>query len=119
MSSTGADEPKLLCYNRGCGKEFKESENGFDACRFHPGEPFFHDAYKGWTCCRKCIDFQEFLGMKGCATGYHSNVKPPEPEKKAVEQVTEVIEVRKPKYVQKQRPSMESPLVWFPSSRLA
>ena len=21
-------------------------------CRYHPGDPYFHDAYKGWSCCQ-------------------------------------------------------------------
>jgi cysteine/histidine-rich domain-containing protein 1 len=51
-------------------------------CTYHPGAPFFHDAYKGWTCCnKKATDFTEFLNFPGCLTGPHSNVKPVEPEK--------------------------------------
>ncbi|ODM86596.1 Cysteine and histidine-rich domain-containing protein [Orchesella cincta] len=54
------EEPSLLCYNKGCGQTFKESENTETSCRFHPGDHFFHDAYKGWTCCnRKTVDFTE------------------------------------------------------------
>lgn len=35
------------------------------SCVYHPGEPFFHDAYKGWSCCKKkCTDFTEFLNIK-------------------------------------------------------
>lgn len=53
-----------------------------DACRHHPGVPFFHDAYKGWSCCnKKSVDFTEFLNIKGCVTSKHSNEKPPEPVK--------------------------------------
>jgi hypothetical protein len=38
-----------------------------DSCTFHPGAPFFHDAYKGWSCCKKkCTDFTEFLNIKVC-----------------------------------------------------
>lgn len=44
--------------------------------------PFFHDAYKGWSCCnKKSVDFTEFLNIKGCQLSKHSNEKPPEPEK--------------------------------------
>lgn len=46
----------------------------------------FHDAYKGWSCCsKKCIDFTEFLNIKGCTRSKHSNEKPLEPEKPPVE----------------------------------
>ena len=69
-----------LCYNRGCGKNFLPKNNNdgelFDfvylvscnilifseACTFHPGAPYFHDAYKGWSCCQmKSTDFTTFL----------------------------------------------------------
>lgn len=74
MSST-------LCYNRGCGRSYNPRDNSGDSCTFHPGAPFFHDAYKGWTCCgKKCTDFTEFLNTPGCSRGPHSNVKPEEPE---------------------------------------
>ena len=50
-----------LCYNRGCGREFKVKDNHDEACTFHPGAPYFHDAYKGWTCCQnKSTDFTTF-----------------------------------------------------------
>ncbi|XP_062511609.1 cysteine and histidine-rich domain-containing protein 1-like [Corticium candelabrum] len=72
----------LRCYNKGCGKDYREEDNHEKACRFHPGEPFFHDAYKGWNCCnKKSTDFTEFLNVPGCKVSYHSNIKPPEPEK--------------------------------------
>jgi len=41
-------------------------ENAFisflDSCQHHPGVPVFHDALKGWSCCKKrTTDFTEFL----------------------------------------------------------
>lgn len=70
-----------LCYNRGCGKHYNPRDNPEDSCQFHPGAPFFHEGYKGWTCCeKKFIDFTEFLNTPGCSKGKHSNVKPEEPE---------------------------------------
>ena len=76
------DEPKLLCYNRGCGKTFSVAAGGADdECAFHPGAPFFHEGFKGWTCCdRKSVDFTEFLNFAGCTRGRHSRVRPVEPE---------------------------------------
>lgn len=39
--------------------------NLLGSCVYHPGDPFFHDAYKGWSCCKKkCTDFTEFLNIK-------------------------------------------------------
>ncbi|XP_036452006.1 cysteine and histidine-rich domain-containing protein 1 [Colossoma macropomum] len=70
----------LLCYNRGCGDRYDEDKNSDDACRYHPGVPIFHDALKGWSCCKKrTTDFSEFLSIKGCVRGRHSNIKPEEP----------------------------------------
>ncbi|XP_028993763.1 cysteine and histidine-rich domain-containing protein 1 [Betta splendens] len=70
----------LLCYNRGCGQNYAPDQNKDDSCLFHPGVPIFHDALKGWSCCRKrTTDFSEFLSIKGCTRGRHSNTKPQEP----------------------------------------
>lgn len=103
-----------LCYNRGCGREFKVKDNNEEACTFHPGAPYFHDAYKGWTCCQnKSTDFTTFLNTPGCSIGRHSNIKPLEPEK-----ITgnldkdcggdEVVEVRPPIQPPMARPSVET-----------
>ncbi|CAG0879655.1 unnamed protein product, partial [Darwinula stevensoni] len=84
-----ANEELLQCYNKGCGKKFQKEENDEKSCMFHPGDPFFHDAYKGWSCCKKkCIDFTEFLNIKGCTISFHNPVKPPEPEKQVVDKST-------------------------------
>lgn len=108
---------KLTCYNRGCGQKFDPSENGDESCTHHPGVPFFHDAYKGWTCCnKKSVDFTEFLNIKGCTQSQHSNVKPPEPEKPVANDVVEedsVPAVKIPEPVRAStlvRPPWESPL---------
>jgi len=109
---------KQLCYNRGCGKEFNIRENGDEACRFHPGAPYFHDAYKGWTCCQnKSTDFTTFLNTPGCTLGRHSNVKPVEPEKitgnltKDVKESSPEVVVRPPIQPAMVRPSKDVPLV--------
>lgn len=86
----------LHCYNRGCGKKFDPNDNKEGDCIHHPGHPIFHDAYKGWSCCnKKCTDFTEFLNIKGCTKSCHSNIKPPEPEKPAIDKskANEIIEV--------------------------
>ncbi|KAH8313569.1 hypothetical protein KR067_008292 [Drosophila pandora] len=101
------------CYNRGCGQLFDPATNNDESCRHHPGEPFFHDAYKGWSCCnKKSVDFTEFLNIKGCTLAKHSNVKPPEPEKPVKEESNkdEVIEVRAPIKESLPRPPIETPL---------
>lgn len=87
-----------------------------DSCRHHPGTPFFHDAYKGWSCCnKKSVDFTEFLNIKGCQLSKHSNVKPVEPEKpapKVIEEEPEPPKIREPmKPSSLERPSFDMELV--------
>lgn len=84
-----------------------------DSCRHHPGVPFFHDAYKGWTCCnKKSTDFTEFLNIKGCTLTKHSNVKPPEPENpKKEEDDNEEIQVEQPPSAELRKPVTPSALV--------
>ncbi|XP_036282857.1 cysteine and histidine-rich domain-containing protein 1 isoform X3 [Pipistrellus kuhlii] len=75
----------LLCYNRGCGQRFDADSNADDACTYHPGVPVFHDALKGWSCCRRrTTDFSDFLSIVGCTKGRHNSEKPPEPVKPEV-----------------------------------
>ncbi|KAL4716399.1 hypothetical protein ACJJTC_006761 [Scirpophaga incertulas] len=109
------DKDLVQCYNRGCGKLFDPELNVTDECCHHPGAPVFHDAYKGWSCCnKKSVDFTEFLNIKGCTLSKHSNVKPPEPEKKGLDkelEKKEVIEIRAlVTGPQLPRPPFESPL---------
>ena len=105
----------LLCYNRGCGKQFRMKDNHDEACLYHPGEPYFHDAYKGWTCCQaKSTDFTTFLNTPGCTVGRCSNIKPKESEKitgnlNKEEYKDEVIEVRPPIAPAKERVPVDSP----------
>lgn len=72
----------VLCYNKGCGQRFDPENNPEDVCTFHPGVPVFHDALKGWSCCkRRTTDFSDFLSIAGCTKGAHNKEKPPEPVK--------------------------------------
>lgn len=87
-----------------------------ESCRHHPGVPYFHDAYKGWSCCKKkSVDFTEFLSIKGCTLGRHSNEKPPEPEKPSKqEEIPDVVEEKLPTPLEQikklPRPDVETPL---------
>ncbi|XP_061608243.1 cysteine and histidine-rich domain-containing protein 1 [Phyllopteryx taeniolatus] len=71
-----------LCYNKACGQRFDPENNPDGGCTYHPGVPVFHDALKGWSCCkRRTTDFSDFLGIAGCTKGPHNKEKPPEPVK--------------------------------------
>uniref|UniRef100_A0A1B6D9E1 CHORD domain-containing protein n=1 Tax=Clastoptera arizonana TaxID=38151 RepID=A0A1B6D9E1_9HEMI len=106
-----------ICYNKGCGQRFDPKNNTEDGCVHHPGAPFFHDAYKGWSCCKKkCTDFTEFLNIKGCTRSFHSDVKPEEPQKETIEKSNpnEVIEYKAPVQPEPkpiERPSFSTPMV--------
>merc|ERR1712192_81861 len=83
--------------------------------RHHPGDPYFHDAYKGWSCCQnKSTDFTTFLNTPGCALGKHSNVKPINPEKitgnLTKEEEPVVVETRPPIQPEAPRPSYDTPM---------
>jgi len=76
-----SDSDLLHCYNKGCGQKFDPNNNPEGACLYHPGPPYFHDAYKIWNCCgKKSVDFGTWLSYKGCATGQHNSTKPEESE---------------------------------------
>ncbi|XP_062983246.1 cysteine and histidine-rich domain-containing protein 1 [Elgaria multicarinata webbii] len=90
-----------LCYNRGCGQRFDPENNTEESCTYHPGVPVFHDALKGWSCCkRRTTDFSDFLSIVGCTKGFHSSEKPPEPVKPEVKTTSERKELAdlKPKF---------------------
>lgn len=79
----------LVCYNIGCNSRYNEEDNHEQACTHHTGQPYFHDAYKIWSCCqKKSIDFTQFLDIKGCTKSAHSNVKP-EPKEPRKDEVKE------------------------------
>ncbi|KAM4695983.1 integrin beta-1-binding protein 2 [Rhinophrynus dorsalis] len=81
-NSPESSDKSVLCYNKGCGQRFHPTDNSADSCLFHPGYPIFHDALKGWSCCKKrTTDFSEFLAIQGCTKGPHNSEKPSEPLK--------------------------------------
>ncbi|KAM9373660.1 integrin beta-1-binding protein 2 isoform 1-T1 [Phaethornis superciliosus] len=114
----------LLCYNKGCGQRFDPEHNTKDACQYHPGVPIFHDALKGWSCCKKrTTDFSDFLSIKGCTKGFHCKEKPPEPfsqeetSSKSKAKTAEELIIQGPKSAEKmrrERPSSDEPRVLLP-----
>ena len=62
------------CKRPGCNKHFLEEGNGATSCKFHSGQPIFHDLKKGWACCQQiCYDWDEFQAIVGCCTAAHSS----------------------------------------------
>ena len=103
MAVGGNSEILLQCYNFGCGKTFNPATITDTSCCFHPGHPVFHDALKGWLCCKKrTTDFTEFMNIPGCTRGRCSNVKPEQPEKETKEEVINT-PIEKPE----ERPSID------------
>lgn len=52
---------------------FQNLHFGIKIIELSKGGPVFHDALKGWSCCKKRVtDFGEFLAMPGCTAGPHS-----------------------------------------------
>ncbi|KAJ9113847.1 hypothetical protein QFC19_000040 [Naganishia cerealis] len=86
------------CKRRGCGavwdgedggiraetEGWKKSHEGTDECgecRYHPGNPIFHEGSKGYLCCkRRVMDFDDFLNMPGCRYTTHLFVGQPKAE---------------------------------------
>uniref|UniRef100_A0AAY4AD04 Cysteine and histidine-rich domain-containing protein 1 n=1 Tax=Denticeps clupeoides TaxID=299321 RepID=A0AAY4AD04_9TELE len=106
----------VLCYNKGCGQRFDLENNPDDACTFHPGVPVFHDALKGWSCCkRRTTDFSDFLSIAGCTKGPHNKEKPPEPVKPDVEDLKPKFDefiIQAPKAFEAiKRPSEDEPVI--------
>jgi hypothetical protein len=105
-----------FCYNRGCQKNYiptGDASKDDAACQHHPGLPYFHDAYKIWSCCqKKSHDFSAFLSMPGCTHGPHQPNKPEEP---IASDRTEQEEASSPKPIARQEipkaqiPSIERP----------
>lgn len=62
-----------------------------DACIYHPGPAYFHDAYKIWNCCnKKSTDFGTWLSFKGCTRGRHNGEKPVEETAKPIKVETKI-----------------------------
>ena len=63
-----------MCAHKGCvDKKFVPEKNGPEACRYHTGEPIFHDLKKYWSCCPDKVtwDWDDFMKLETCAVGAH------------------------------------------------
>ena len=114
-----------FCYNRGCQKSFtltNDPSKDDTACQYHSGLPYFHDAYKIWSCCqKKSHDFSTFLSIPGCQRGPHQPNKPEEPVVAArpVEQEqTTPKPVARPEMPKPQTPSIERPSIDTPLTKM-
>ncbi|KAK9356200.1 HSP20-like chaperone [Lipomyces doorenjongii] len=76
------------CKRNGCNVTFDGTNR--DSCKFHPGTAIFHDASKGWSCCkRRVLEFDEFLKIPGCMAGKHLYVGTKDESKTQKEEVVE------------------------------
>nr|CDJ89573.1 CHORD and CS domain containing protein [Haemonchus contortus] len=74
---SSSEDNLVQCYNKGCGQKFDPQNNTTESCLYHPGPPYFHDAYKIWNCCnKKSTDFGTWLNFPGCTRGKHNGEKP-------------------------------------------
>lgn len=73
--STRNADGTAKCQRKGCGISFVVADNSPSKCMYHAGQPVFHDALKFWSCCpdQKKMDFDDFLKVPGCATGFHDD----------------------------------------------
>eukprot|EP00357_Protocruzia_adherens_P023484 CAMPEP_0115008134 /NCGR_PEP_ID=MMETSP0216-20121206/21697_1 /TAXON_ID=223996 /ORGANISM="Protocruzia adherens, Strain Boccale" /LENGTH=195 /DNA_ID=CAMNT_0002375415 /DNA_START=43 /DNA_END=630 /DNA_ORIENTATION=+ len=61
------------CANAGCNKEFDPEKNEEGGCKYHAGQPIFHDLKKYWTCCEKvAYEWDEFMQLPTCCVGTHT-----------------------------------------------
>mmetsp|Transcript_4913 Transcript_4913/g.19647 ORF Transcript_4913/g.19647 Transcript_4913/m.19647 type:complete len:338 (-) Transcript_4913:25-1038(-) len=72
---TRKEDGTAKCVRKGCQQVFRIRDNGPTACRYHAGEPVFWDTSKYWGCCPDQVkyDFDAFLAIPGCQTGYHDD----------------------------------------------
>lgn len=77
-ATSNAHEGMLRCKNYSCQSWYKPEENPEGSCRHHVAPPIFHETKKGWSCCKDKMvyDWDDFMAIKGCTTGQHSNVDP-------------------------------------------
>ena len=70
----------VMCKNYGCQQYYDPATNeeGEPTCKHHVAPPVFHDAKKGWTCCRDRLvyDWADFKKIEGCTLGRHSQNDP-------------------------------------------
>ncbi|GBE82049.1 chord-domain-containing protein [Sparassis crispa] len=65
------------CTHKGCGQEYDAANNTTESCTYHSGGPVFHEGLKSWSCCsdsnKPVLDFDEFMNIPGCTTGFHTD----------------------------------------------
>mmetsp|Transcript_29785 Transcript_29785/g.81695 ORF Transcript_29785/g.81695 Transcript_29785/m.81695 type:complete len:279 (-) Transcript_29785:77-913(-) len=68
------EQGRLRCKRFGCQK-FYHPDGPPQECIHHKAAPIFHETAKWWSCCpdRKAYDWDEFMRIPGCATGFCSN----------------------------------------------
>nr|XP_019004853.1 uncharacterized protein I203_02981 [Kwoniella mangroviensis CBS 8507]OCF68314.1 hypothetical protein I203_02981 [Kwoniella mangroviensis CBS 8507] len=67
------------CANKGCQKEFDESNNKEGSCNYHPGGP-------------PVLEFDQFMALPTCTKGKHSASPTPAPASKPTQPTTSSVE---------------------------
>lgn len=64
------------CQRNGCTATYQSPGSREESCWHHPGVVVFHDASKGWSCCKpRVADFSDLFQIEGCSQGRHNFVK--------------------------------------------
>lgn len=80
---TAAEDPAdavielgVKCQRNGCQASFSGEGSRGEVCWHHPGVVVFHDASKGWSCCKpRVADFSDLFQIEACTEGRHNFVK--------------------------------------------
>lgn len=70
-----AEKGKVRCKQFGCQRKFYDPDGPPQECVHHKSPPIFHETAKWWSCCpdRKAYDWDEFVQIPGCETGFCSS----------------------------------------------
>lgn len=65
----------VRCKRFGCQQKF-DPNGPPQPCVYHKSPPIFHETAKWWSCCsdKKAYEFEEFMRIPGCQTGFCSAV---------------------------------------------
>merc|ERR1711972_886499 len=76
---------RVRCKRLGCQQTF-DPDGPAQNCVYHKARPVFHETAKWWSCCpdRKAYDFDEFMQIPGCQTGFCTSIPQGKDDNKAL-----------------------------------